>query len=87
MRERLEAQGLSTEGTKPILLARLREGLAGPVVKTPDVLTPGGRRSKRLSESGEAATRPDTPLKRGRVTEVRAASRLFTVRPQASALW
>jgi len=68
LRERLEAQGLSTEGTKPILLARLREGPTGPVVKTPDVLTPGGRRSKRLSESGEA-----TPLKRGRVTEVSEA--------------
>ena len=72
LRERLEAQGLSTEGTKPILLARLREGPTGPVVKTPDVLTPGGRRSKRLSESGEAA-RLDTPLKRGRVTEVSEA--------------
>ena len=79
LRERLEAQGLSTEGTKPVLLARLREGLGpGPVVKTPDVvttLTPGGRRSKRLSESSEAAVRPETPLKRGRVSEVSEAAR------------
>jgi len=79
LREKLEAGGLSTEGTKPVLLARLRESLGGSVVKTPDVpvttLTPGGRRSKRLSESHE------TPIKRGRLAEVSEASSEAAVRP------
>ena len=72
MRERLEAQGLSTEGTKPVLLARLRDSQSGAVAQTPGtpsgVETPG-RRSKRLSESGPGEVRPGTPVKRGRVSD------------------
>jgi len=67
LRERLESQGLSTEGTKPVLLARLRDSQSGAVAQTPGtpsgVETPG-RRTKRLSESG-----PGTPVKRGRVSD------------------
>ena len=72
MRERLESQGLSTEGTKPVLLARLRDSQSGAVAQTPGtpsgVETPG-RRSKRLSESGPGEVRPGTPVKRGRVSD------------------
>ena len=70
LRDKLEAQGLSTEGTKPILLARLRESLGDSLVKTPvkGVETPSkvdtpSRRSKRLSESF-APDKPITPLKK-----------------------
>ena len=42
LRERLEGAGLSTEGTKPVLVARLLAGLGGDTVAhTPD--TPSSR--------------------------------------------
>jgi len=55
LREKLAEQGLSTEGTKPLLVARLREGLLSnspSVIATPTKTdnTPV-RRSKRTSES------------------------------------
>ena len=56
LREKLSEQGLDTQGTKPVLLARLRESLS--IVSTPTkteeaagkTITPA-RRSKRISES------------------------------------
>ena len=41
LRERLEGAGLSTEGTKPVLVARLLAGMGDTVVQTPD--TPSSR--------------------------------------------
>jgi len=75
LRERLEASGLNTEGTKPILLARLKDSLNNSLVQTPTkgqdtpakVDTPS-RRSKRLSIS-ELANDNLTPLKKSKVRE------------------
>ena len=36
LRERLEGAGLSTEGTKPVLVARLLAGMGDTVAHTPD---------------------------------------------------
>ena len=48
LRERLEGAGLSTEGTKPVLVARLLAGLGGDTVAhTPD--TPSSRCSLVLN--------------------------------------
>ena len=41
LRERLEGAGLSTEGTKPVLVARLLAGMGDTVAQTPD--TPSSR--------------------------------------------
>ena len=84
LKERLEAQGLSTYGTKPILVTRLKEALNKslplPVTPTksesedslpPTVLDTPKRRSKRLSVS-ETTERVPTPLKKTRVSETSA---------------
>ena len=50
LRERLEGAGLSTEGTKPVLVARLLAGLGGDTVAhTPD--TPSTRYSLGTSSA------------------------------------
>ena len=41
LRARLEGAGLSTEGTKPVLVARLLAGMGDTVAHTPD--TPSSR--------------------------------------------
>ena len=75
LREKLEAAGLNTDGTKPILLAGLKDSLNNSLVQTPtkSLDTPGkvdtpSRRSKRLSIS-ETASDNLTPLKKSKVRE------------------
>ena len=71
LREKLSEQGLSTGGTKPILVARLKEALQGcssspSIVGTPTKAedTPGTpRRSESLSENQAEPTRPSSPVK------------------------
>ena len=80
LRAKLLEQGLSDVGTKPILVARLKEALQNcspSIVGTPTKAedTPGtSRRSKRLSESQAEPTRPSTPVKRIRQETGRAST-------------
>ena len=75
LREKLEELGLSTAGTKPLLLARLKEALTNTPVKTGGEETSitrtdtPSRRSKRISESFSESLDPSiqnplTPLKK-----------------------
>ena len=80
LRERLAEQGLSTAGTKPVLVARLREALQGSspsIVATPSKAedTPGpARRSKRISESQAEFTGAETPVKKIKQETSRAST-------------
>ena len=96
LREKLCEQGLSTAGTKPILVARLKEALQGSspsLVGTPRKAeteeTPGpgtGRRSKRLSESQAELSRPATPVKRIKEETSRASTPVRTSRRLSASL-